>query len=143
LSFNAAGNNWGGTDRTESLAHRTHRPGTSDASAWLAAPCALEFHDTVLQPARPAALRLLGWATAALETIGFVRVGCQEDDIMMASYWVPDWIEADEIFTRLQRASVEAIVTGQAGRSLLRISVAWYTSEDEVARLLEVCSSFA
>ncbi|MHB1929080.1 MAG: aminotransferase class V-fold PLP-dependent enzyme [Acidimicrobiales bacterium] len=134
---------WGGTDRGASLASRVHFGGTTDASGWLAVPEALAFHRAVLAPARPAARSLLADAAGGLGDLGYGRIGRQDDDLMMSSFWVPAGTDPVRLAERLLADRVEAIVTAHAGRPVLRVAVAWYTVADEVDRLLASCAGVA
>lgn len=131
--------NWGGVDRAETLASRTHLPGTSDTSQWLSVPTAIEFHKTFLAPARDRARRLLEETAEALALLGFERIGRQNDDLMMSSWWLPAEIDGDTLAARLLQNQIEAVVGTHDERPLLRICVAWYTVEAELERLLETC----
>jgi isopenicillin-N epimerase len=132
---------WGGTDRSSPLAARVHTPGTADASAWLAAPTALTFHAEYLAPARASARQLLEKAAAELAELGYERTGHADDDIQMAAFWTPTGVDSEQLDRRLKDAKIEAVVMHQDDRSALRISVAWYTVESEIARLLDVLRS--
>lgn len=129
---------WGGTDRSAPLSARAHVMGTADVSGWLAVPDALAFHRDVLAPARPAARALLAAAAARLADRGYERLGRQDDDLLMASFWLPAGRAAGELSARLTAERIEAIVTGHQGRSILRVAVAWYVTEEDVDRLLVV-----
>lgn len=132
---------WGGTDRSEPLARRVHFAGTTDPSPWLAVPDALAFHRSVLSPARPAARALLAGAAAGLADLGYERIGRQDDDLLMSSFWLPAATDPTRLAGRLVADRIEAIVTAHAGRPVLRVAVAWYTTEDEVDRLLSSCAA--
>ncbi len=133
--------NWGGTDRTTPLAIRTNRPGTADCSQWLAVPEAMAFHATHLVPARPDARHRLEEAARALAELDYERVGTVDDDLMMSSFWLPAGLESDTLRARLLAADIEAIAQEHDGRPFLRICVAWYTTDEEIERLLDVCRS--
>lgn len=135
--------NWGGSERDDPLADRTHFPGTSDASPWLSVPAAIAFHAEWLAPARSGARNLLGAAADELERLGFGRLGRQEDDLLMSSWWLPSEIDPAALRDRFAASEIVAVVGEQAGRSLLRICVAWYTVESEVERLIEACRQVA
>ncbi|HEV2360326.1 MAG TPA: aminotransferase class V-fold PLP-dependent enzyme [Acidimicrobiales bacterium] len=131
--------NWGGTDRGTSLAERTHYPGTADASPWLTVPAALAFHEAILSPARPHARALLADAAEALAALSFERLGREDDDLLMSSWWLPPGLDADALRAELASDHIEAIVDRQGDRPVLRACVAWYTLESEVNRLLDAC----
>lgn len=134
---------WGGTDRAEPIARRVHLPGTVDPSVYLSAPTGLSFHREVLTPARPAARERLAAAAGALERLGWARVGGHEDDLLMAAFQPPAGVDPDRLEAALEAARVEAIVTAGAGGRLLRICVAWYTTDEDIDRLLDVVRAVA
>jgi isopenicillin-N epimerase len=141
---------WGGTDPATPLGERIHSPGTVDPTTYLAAPDGVAWHREVLAPARPAARARLAAAAGKLAELGLERVGSHDDDLMMAAFWLPDGaaragvggggagIDPARLEAALARARIEAVVTEHAGRSMLRICVSWYTTDDEVDRLVEV-----
>lgn len=130
---------WGGADRSHSLASRVNLPGTNDASAWLSVPRALSFHEEVLRPARAFARKRLEAAAGELAGTGFTRIGRTADDIMMSSFWLPAGLAPERLAGALQERRIEAVVTEQSTRPLLRVSVAWYTEDEELDRLLSCC----
>jgi isopenicillin-N epimerase len=134
---------WGGTDGSQPLAARVNVPGTVDASNWLAVPEAIAFHRTQLVPQRGAARDLLASTAEALACLGYERVGRQEDDLMMSSFWIPDNTDARHLGRLFVGDKIEAIITDQAERPILRVAVAWYTTDDETGRLLDACAGAA
>ena len=144
---------WGGTDPATPLADRVHSPGTVDPTTYLAAPEGVAFHREVLAPARPAARARLAAAAGKLVDLGLERVGGHDDDLMMAAFLLPAGtarvgvggagvdparLDPARLEAALAAARIEAIVTEHSGRSLLRICVAWYTTDEEIERLVEV-----
>ena len=141
---------WGGTDPETPLADRVHSPGTVDPTTYLAAPEGLAFHRELLAPARPAARARLAAAAGKLADLGLQRVGSHDDDLLMAAFRLPNGagvggagsgVDPAGLEAALAAARIEAIVTEHAGRSLLRICVAWYTTDEEIERLLEVVAA--
>ncbi|MGH9170579.1 MAG: aminotransferase class V-fold PLP-dependent enzyme [Acidimicrobiales bacterium] len=130
---------WGGVDRSDSLATRTHLPGTADASNWLAVPDALAFHRAHLAPARESARQLLAATAEELQQLGYERIGHQEDDLLMSGFWIPGTTDPSRLASQLLADKVEAVVTEHGGRPILRIAVAWYTTGTETERLTATC----
>lgn len=129
---------WGGTDRSDPIARRVHLPGTVDPSPYLTARAGLDFHREVLAPARTAARRRLADTADALAALGWERVGAHDDDLLMAAFRLPDGTDPDRLEAALAAARVEAIVMASPRGPLLRICVAWYTTDEELQRLLAV-----
>lgn len=149
---------WGGTDPATPLADRLHSPGTVDPTNYLAAPAGVDFHTEILAPARRAARARLATVAAQLAELGLERVGSHDDNLMMAAFWLPAdasrpgaggagaggaGVDPARLEVALAAARIEAIVTEHAGRPLLRICVAWYTTDEELERLLEVVRAAA
>ena len=135
---------WAGSDPTLSLNTRISRAGTFDPSAWLTVPRALEFHDRYLLPAVPAARALLHRAVEGLESLGFRAIWTKEEQesLLMVAAELPTGLDADVLEATLLNCNIEAPLTMYShDATLLRISVAWYTSEEEIQRLLECCEA--
>lgn len=136
---------WAGVDPARSLSERTRRPGTSDPSAWLSVPRALEFHRQYLLPTAPAAKDRLRRALCGLDALGFRPLSAPErEGLLMASLALPGRCAPGALSDALMRDKVEAVLTTHGQRdataeTLLRISVAWYTSDDDIDRLLACC----
>ncbi len=136
---------WAGVDPQIALHEQTCRPGTFDVSAWMSTPKALEFHYKYLQPAVPAARARLKRATAALKDIGFKPLSCKadRDALMMATFDIPwdhsidgyrGWLEAHNVIVGFTKDP-------EFGATLMRISVAWYTSDEDIDRLIDCLSA--
>ncbi len=133
---------WAGADPKLSLNKRASRPGTFDPSAWLAVPKALEFHDRYLLPVAPAARALLHKAVEGLESLGFRAIWTKEEQesLLMVAAELPNDLDTEVLEAILLNWDIEAQLTVRAyNKYFLRISVAWYTTEDEIQRLLECC----
>jgi isopenicillin-N epimerase len=130
-----------GADPELLLNKRTSRPGTFDPSAWLAVPKALEFHDRYLLPAVPAARALLHRAVDGLESLGFRPIWSkvEQESLLMAAVELPEGCDVEVFNHLLLDERVEAVWTTYHDKRFLRISVAWYTSDEEIQRLLECC----
>ena len=130
---------WGGTDRGAPLSQRQEFPGTSDPSNWLAVPDALAFHRQHLAPAATQARRMLAQLGEDLAALGYEAVSPEaEDGLLMRTWRLPRGKTADGLAARLRdRHNVETqVVEESPWGPLLRVSVAWYTEEQEIERLL-------
>jgi isopenicillin-N epimerase len=109
--------------------------GTTDPSCWLAVPDALDFHARKLAPAVPGARAILADLDEPMAALGCRPVTrVLEPDLLMRSWILPADVSAE---TLRERHEVEVqVVRGSRWGPLLRVSVAWYTELDEVARLL-------
>ncbi|WP_276971763.1 aminotransferase class V-fold PLP-dependent enzyme [Ferrimicrobium acidiphilum] len=138
---------WAGTDPELDLHERTCRPGTFDVSAWLSVPKAIEFHRRHLAPEAPSARELLNITTTSLEKLGFEPASCttDRDSLMMASFYLPDGRNPGAYRSWLYENGVVVgfTVDPESGESLIRVSVAWYTSDEEIDRLLGCLASIA
>jgi len=132
---------WGGTDSSRSLNERTSRPGTFDSSAWLSVPQALDFHRKLLLPAAPFARARLRLAVAKLESLGFAAISSKPeyDTLLMSSLLLPEQCSLERLSAILLREKVEVALTTQETDQFLRISVAWYTTDGDIERLLSCC----
>jgi isopenicillin-N epimerase len=110
--------------------------GTTDPSGWLTVPDALDFHARKVATAVPGAREILADLEDPLAALG-CRLVTQalEPDLLMRSWILPTFVSAE---TLRERHEVEVqVVPDTRWGPLLRVSVAWYTEPDEVARLLD------
>jgi isopenicillin-N epimerase len=110
--------------------------GTTDPSCWLAVPDALDFHARELAAAVPGARAILADLDEPLAALGCRPVTLAlEQDVLMRSWILPAHVSAESLRER-HEVEVQVVPDTRWG-PLLRVSVAWYTEPDEVARLLD------
>jgi isopenicillin-N epimerase len=126
---------FGGADRDEPLWKRTQLPGTFDPSAWIVVPSALRYHAERLRP--DGALELWELADTELRRLG-CRPAASSSELLMRAYLLPEPLASAVTVERLRAEhEVEVQVTiAPSGAPLIRPSIAWYTTEAEVERLI-------
>ncbi len=126
---------WGSEPGT-SFSDRIELQGTRDCAAWLAVPDAIHYQrerswDDVRARARALALEA---RDALCEALGTEPLAASELLAQMASVRLP--ASDPELGHRLFGEHRVEVLVGGAGRDLLRVSVAAYTTRAEVDRLL-------
>jgi isopenicillin-N epimerase len=121
---------WGQPETEFTLRHDWQS--TRDPAAYLAVPDAIEF---VREHGRAAECRaLLRDASGRLAAAGFPSLA-PEQPLQMASFRLPD-CDPDELELRLRgEFRIEAPVRSRDGQPLIRVSVAPYTTADDLDRL--------
>lgn len=111
--------------------------GTSDPSAWLALPAALDFRRRWEWPARASLCRrrLQDFGDALVARFGLERVTPRDEGLQMLALGLPE-LDGEELYRRLHEdCGVEVPVTQQDGRVLLRVSLQPYNRESDLERL--------
>jgi isopenicillin-N epimerase len=126
---------WGYLDPEPTFISRTERQGTRDSAAYLAVPAAIEFvqqhdeRDRCVALSREARREL----SALLDT---EPPGTEEQILQMASVQLP--VTEPDLNRRLfEEHRIELPTMGPRRDDLLRISIALYTTEEDVERLLD------
>jgi isopenicillin-N epimerase len=129
---------WGASNHSDSLARRTQWSGTSDPSAWLTVPSALDFHERRLRPLAPGARALLAWVGAELAGLGLRPCALEPDpELLMASFLLPGRDVSERVEALLAADHVQALVKHESPYGpLLRVSVAWYVTRADAERLI-------
>jgi isopenicillin-N epimerase len=135
---------WGNTNRPPEERHSPFLDelewmGTTDPTAWLALPAALEFRRRWDWEERAARCRqaLQEWGDALCGRLGLRRVNAPDPSLQMLALELPWPAErAVELHLELFRADgVELPVLAFAGRTLMRISLQPYNRVDDLERL--------
>jgi len=129
---------WGNAEPS-TFVSRTTRQGTRDEAAYLAVPAAIEFQrerdwDAVRERCRALAAE----ARAELsELLGTEPIAAPEVVAQMASVRLPDGVDGEALSQRLFDEFRVELPAMRPEKDLLRISVAGYTSREDVERLLD------
>lgn len=121
---------------TQTLERRLQWQGTRDITPWLAVPAALDFHRRHLAPVREQSHAL---GAALLQRVvarsGLPPIAPAEDHALM--FPLPVHTADPEALRRrlFDVHRIEVPVTTHAGRSFVRVSVAGYTTEDDLRAL--------
>ena len=127
---------YGSTPRTRALEF----VGTMDVCPWLSVPEAIDFHaalgwtairakhQELAEFARTKFAELLGWTLATPP--GPTWSG------PMTAFEVPAGIDPFRLRERLWERRIEIAMNVRPDRALLRVSHHWYTTEDEIERLV-------
>jgi len=129
---------WGNAEPSTFLS-RTTRQGTRDEAAYLAVPAAIDFQrdrdwDAVTARSRALAAEA---RTELSELLGTEPIAAPELVAQMASVRLPDGVDGEALSQRLFDEYRVEIPAMRPAKDLLRISVAGYTSREDVERLLD------
>jgi isopenicillin-N epimerase len=113
--------------------------GTSDPSAWMAIPAAIQFWRGELAPMRGELVELAEYTSGELGDIGWVALPTLRE-VLMRSYVAPAGVDAESLVTLLHEARIDVPVIEIDGMVIVRVSFAWYVSEGDIARLVRVLS---
>lgn len=119
---------------------RTEQQGTRDAAAYLTVPAAIAFQaerDWEIVAARCVA-DCREARRALCELLGTEPIAPEQMVLQMASVRLPDGIDGEALARTLWDEHRIEIPVMRPERDLLRISIAAYTTRDEVERLLDV-----
>lgn len=122
---------------TGTLERRMQWQGTRDITPWLAVPAALAFHRRHLGPEVRARQHALGaaWMHRAAAASGLPVIGA-DDDFALMFPWPVATDDADALRRRhFEQHRIEVPVTAHGGRRFVRVSMAGYTTADELAAL--------
>lgn len=123
---------------TTTLERRLQWQGTRDPSAWLAAPAAIDFHRRHLAPLRAHGHAL---ATALMQRVaartGLAPIAPDADFALMVP--LPVATDDPETLRRslFEQHRIEVPVTTHGNRHFVRVSVAGYTTEEDLRALDE------
>jgi isopenicillin-N epimerase len=128
-------------DVSVSFGERTNWLGTSDPSAWMAIPAAIEFWRKELGPVRGGLVELAEYTSGELGDIGWVALATLKE-VLMRSYVAPVGVDVASLVERLFEARLDVPVIEIDDMVIVRVSFAWYVSEGDIARLLRVLSGY-
>lgn len=120
---------------TSDFGARLNWLGTSDPSAWLSIPDAIEFWESELAQRRYSGLE--AGTSQVLGRLGWKMLPSSEE-VMMRSYVAPAGVVASELAAALKKARVDVAVIEMDEVVVVRISYAWYVNEDDIERLIAV-----
>jgi isopenicillin-N epimerase len=130
---------WGHTEPS-TFGSRTEEQGTRDAAAYLTVPDAIAFQQArAWEDVRARCVELCREARRELcEVLGTEPIAPDEQVLQMASVRLPDGVSGELLARTLWEEHRIEIPVMRPQKDLLRISVAAYTTREDIDRLLDV-----